>query len=48
VRGEEAAREERRKGTVGMEAREEKVRQVTREGFLELINGGRKESRAAA
>ncbi|EER27724.1 hypothetical protein D8B26_006173 [Coccidioides posadasii str. Silveira] len=40
VRGEEAAREERRKrATVGMDEREKKVTEVSKQGFLELING---------
>lgn len=39
VRGEEAAKEERKKGTVGMGEREKAVNQVSKQGFLELING---------
>jgi hypothetical protein len=39
VRGEEAAKEERKKGTVGMGEREKTVNQVSKQGFLELING---------
>ena len=39
VKGEEAGREERRKGTVGSANREEKVNEVIKKGFLELING---------
>ncbi|KAL4815282.1 Rrp15p-domain-containing protein [Aspergillus spinulosporus] len=39
VRGEEAAREERKKGTVGIGEREKAVNQVSKQGFLELING---------
>ncbi|KAF7716688.1 Uncharacterized protein PECH_008612 [Penicillium ucsense] len=39
VRGEEAAREERKKGTVGMGEREKAVNEVSKQGFLELING---------
>ncbi|EEP79000.1 predicted protein [Uncinocarpus reesii 1704] len=40
VRGEEAAKEERRKrATVGMDEREKKVNEVSKQGFLELING---------
>jgi hypothetical protein len=39
VRGEEAAKEERKKGTVGMDEREKTVNQVSKQGFLELING---------
>ncbi|KAF7170980.1 hypothetical protein CNMCM5623_003491 [Aspergillus felis] len=39
VRGEEAAREERKKGTVGMGEREKAVNEVSKQGFLELISG---------
>ncbi|KAL2825913.1 Rrp15p-domain-containing protein [Aspergillus cavernicola] len=39
VRGEEAAKEEKSKGTVGMGEREKTVNQVSKQGFLELING---------
>lgn len=39
VRGEEAAMEERRKGTVGMEERKKAVTEVSKQGFLDLING---------
>ncbi|KAL1970864.1 hypothetical protein VTN77DRAFT_2698 [Rasamsonia byssochlamydoides] len=39
VRGEEAAREERRKGTIGVEERKKAVNEVSKQGFLELING---------
>ncbi|KAF3396100.1 Ribosomal RNA-processing protein 15 [Penicillium rolfsii] len=39
VRGEEAAKEERKKGTVGMGEREKAVNEVSKQGFLELING---------
>jgi hypothetical protein len=39
VRGEEAAREERKKGTIGMGEREKAVNEVSKQGFLELING---------
>jgi hypothetical protein len=38
VKGEEAAREERKKGTVGFANREEKINEVSKQGFLELIN----------
>ena len=41
VRGEEAAREERRKGTVGHANREEKVNEMSKQGFLDLISGER-------
>ena len=39
VRGEEAAKDERKKGTVGMGEREKAVNEVSKQGFLELING---------
>jgi hypothetical protein len=39
VRGEDAAREERKKGTIGMEERKKAVNEVSKQGFLELING---------
>lgn len=39
VKGEEAAREERKKGTVGVGQREEKINEVSKQSFLELING---------
>lgn len=42
VKGEEAAREERKKGTVGFGNREEKVTEVSKQGFLDLINGKKK------
>src|SRR5271155_318325 len=39
IRGEEAARKERMKGTVGMANREEKVNEMSKQGFLDLIKG---------
>ena len=39
VRGEEAAKDERKKGTVGMGEREKAVNEVSKQCFLELING---------
>jgi hypothetical protein len=39
VRGEEAAKEERKKGTIGMGEREKAANEVSKQGFLELING---------
>ncbi len=39
MKGEEAAREERKKGTVGFANREEKINEVSKQGFLDLING---------
>ncbi|KAJ5723733.1 hypothetical protein N7488_001768 [Penicillium malachiteum] len=38
-RGEEAAKDERKKGTVGLGEREKAVNEVSKQGFLELING---------
>lgn len=39
VRGEEAAREEQKKGTVGMEERKKAANEVSKQSFLDLING---------
>ncbi|KAK1141952.1 pre-60S ribosomal particles component [Aspergillus melleus] len=39
VRGEAAVKDERQKGTVGMGEREKAVNEVSKQGFLELING---------
>lgn len=39
VRGEEAAKTERKKGTVGMGEREKASNEVSKQGFLDLING---------
>jgi Rrp15p len=39
VRGEEAAQEERRKGTIGVEERKKVVNEVSKQSFLELISG---------
>lgn len=39
VRGEEAAREEQKKGTVGIEERKKAANEVSKQSFLELING---------
>ncbi|KAL2010499.1 hypothetical protein VTN00DRAFT_6306 [Thermoascus crustaceus] len=39
VRGEEAAKAERKKGTIGIDEREKAVNEVSKQGFLELING---------
>ena len=44
VRSEEALREEREKGTVGSKEREEKAKEMSKMGFLELI-GGKRERR---
>lgn len=39
VRGEEALKDERKKGTVGMGEREKAANEVSKQGFLDLING---------
>ncbi|KAJ5241134.1 uncharacterized protein N7469_002725 [Penicillium citrinum] len=39
VRGEEAAKDERKKGTIGIGEREKAVNEVSKQGFLDLING---------
>ncbi|KAJ5099580.1 hypothetical protein N7532_006581 [Penicillium argentinense] len=39
VRGEEAAKDERKKGTIGIDEREKAVNEVSKQGFLDLING---------
>lgn len=39
VRGEEAVKQERKKGTVGIGEREKAANEVSRQGFLELISG---------
>jgi Rrp15p len=41
VKAEEAAREARKKGTVGYANREEKINEMSKQGFLDLINGDR-------
>lgn len=43
VKGEEAAIEARKKGTVGYANREEKINEMSKQGFLNLINGGEKQ-----
>ncbi|KAL6241949.1 pre-60S ribosomal particles component [Rhinocladiella similis] len=45
VSSEQAAREERKKGTVGMANREEKANEMSKQGFLDLI-GGKKQPAA--
>jgi hypothetical protein len=40
VKGEEAAREARNKGIIGQGRREEKINEMSKKGFLELIAGG--------
>lgn len=39
VRGEEAVKQERKKGTIGIGEREKAANEVSRQGFLELISG---------
>lgn len=39
VRGEEAARAEQKKGTIGIEERKKAANEVSKQSFLELING---------
>ena len=39
VRGEEAAKQERKKGTIGIGEREKAANEVSRQGFLDLISG---------
>jgi hypothetical protein len=39
VRGEEAARTEQKKGTIGIEERKKAANEVSKQSFLELING---------
>lgn len=40
IKGEQAAREARERGLVGAGRREEKVNEMSKQGFLELISGG--------
>jgi len=40
VKGEQAAKEAQKQGVVGFGRREEKVNEMTKKGFLELIAGG--------
>jgi Rrp15p len=42
VKGEEAAREARKQGTVGAANREERANEMSKQGFLDLINGKNK------
>ena len=39
VKAEQAAKEERKKGTIGIASREEKVNEISKQGFLDLIGG---------
>ncbi|KAJ4293456.1 pre-60S ribosomal particles component [Kalmusia sp. IMI 367209] len=43
VKGEQAEREAREKGVVGMGKREEKVKELSKQGFLDMITGGAKQ-----
>ncbi|KAL1644479.1 pre-60S ribosomal particles component [Diplodia intermedia] len=47
VKGEQAAKEARMKGVVGMDKRDEKVTEMSKKGFLDLIAGGGKKTAAA-
>ena len=42
VKGEAAERETREKGVVGLAKREEKVKEMSKQGFLDMISGGAK------
>jgi len=42
VKAEQTAKEELKKGTIGMAHREEKVNEMSKQGFLDLIGGGKK------
>ncbi|KIV86282.1 hypothetical protein PV11_01900 [Exophiala sideris] len=48
VKAEQAAKEERKKGTIGMSHREEKVNEMSKQGFLDLIGGKEKDKSAVA
>jgi len=48
VKGEEAAREARKTGVVGMGKREERVNEMSKKGFLDLIAGGGKKTAVEA
>ncbi|OAP64752.1 hypothetical protein AYL99_00724 [Fonsecaea erecta] len=45
VKAEQVAKEERKKGTIGMANREEKVNEMSKQGFLDLI-AGKKDARS--
>lgn len=47
VKGELAAREAKTKGVVGLDKRDEKVTEMSKKGFLDLIAGGGKKAAAA-
>jgi len=44
VKGQEAAREARKQGTVGVMNREERANEMSKQGFLDLINGKNKKT----
>ncbi|KAK7545173.1 Rrp15p-domain-containing protein [Phyllosticta citribraziliensis] len=48
VKGEQAAREAKKTGVVGIDKREEKVTEMSKKGFLDLIAGGGKKTAAPA
>ncbi|TKA64392.1 hypothetical protein B0A55_10376 [Friedmanniomyces simplex] len=48
VKGEEAMREAKREGVVGMTRREERVNEMSKQGFLDLISSGGKDKSAVA
>ncbi|KAK7509349.1 Rrp15p-domain-containing protein [Phyllosticta citriasiana] len=48
VKGEQAAREAKKTGVVGMDKREEKVTEMSKKGFLDLIAGGGKKTATPA
>lgn len=48
VKGEEAMRQARSEGVVGMQKREERVNEMSKQGFLDLISSGGKKSAAVA
>ncbi|KIW92517.1 uncharacterized protein Z519_06364 [Cladophialophora bantiana CBS 173.52] len=48
VKAEQVAKEERKKGTIGMANREEKVNEMSKQGFLDLIAGNKNAQSAPA
>ncbi|KAK8208083.1 Rrp15p-domain-containing protein [Phyllosticta capitalensis] len=48
VKGEQAAREAKKSGVVGIDKREEKITEMSKKGFLDLIAGGGKKTAAPA
>jgi fusion and transport protein UGO1 len=47
VKGEQAEKEARSKGVVGLDKREEKVKEMSKQGFLDMIAGGGKKKEEA-